>query len=114
MIHARWAIWGTLGCLTPEILPKYSNLQLSVPGWSPAGAQIFREGSLKSFGNAPVIHAPSIFTILPCWVMLIGAVETYRTNQTCLASKCLHSLPCATFDPLGLLTVSLGLGSQRS
>ena len=40
LIHARWAMLGTLGCLTPEILAKYSGVHFDEPIWSQAGAPV--------------------------------------------------------------------------
>ena len=38
LIHARWAMFGTLGCWTPEILAKESGVQLDEPIWFQASA----------------------------------------------------------------------------
>ena len=80
LIHAHWAMLGTLGCLTPEILAKYSGDQLDKPIGFQVVAQTPNDGGLNYFGNPFLIHAKSILIILACQVLVMGAVESYRAN----------------------------------
>ena len=61
---------GALGCITPELLSKYSGINFGEAVWFKAGAQIF-----GSDGKAPttvpselfvLMQASSICTLLVC------------------------------------------------
>merc|ERR1712038_662390 len=80
LIHARWAMLGSLGCLVPELL--------STPG-------------LDYLGNPALIHAQSVLAVLFLQVLLIGLSEGYRVAGGPLGESA-GLYPGASFDPLGL------------
>jgi hypothetical protein len=103
LMHCRWAMLGTVGCITPEILAK-NGTPIKNPEFFKAGAAIL-DGPIDYLGNPQLVHAQSIVAIALSQALIMGLCEAYRCSGGPLGDEADNKMyPGGSFDPLNLAT----------
>ena len=69
-----------LWCVTPELLQKYTAIDngASKGVWFKVAAAIFESHGLNYMGAPALVRAQSIFAVLACQLVMMGAIEAFR------------------------------------
>ena len=102
LIHARRAVLGTLGSLTPELVAKCTGVQVDEPAWLEPDARVFPRGDLDHLADSTLLRAQAIPTVVACQVVLMGTPEAYCVHGGPLRKDLLLLHPGDAFDILAL------------